>query len=92
VAKVFNNAFYNPDREIELNQVTSGHTILLKSPMSITTAYVVCKIGNTLLDATHPTKTVVLVNIITGRIVLKEPTQRCVLISSIIQLENYNRG
>ena len=91
MAKVVDASQYSTEKEIPLSAVTAGHTILLQSPEGNIVSYVVCKIGNTALSINDQFKQITLLNLVTGRLVLKNKEQMCNKVSSIVNITNFKR-
>lgn len=89
--KVISKAEYDENKTVKLGEVSPGHAVLVLNPIHREAVpYQVCRVGNTALKTLDDHKTILLVNIHTGRIVLKSPELRCVVISSEITLNNYD--
>ena len=76
---------YIVDKEVYLSSITPGREFLLKINGEHS-VYQRCKVGNTPLvlecTETQPNKKLLIVNMVTGRIVHKHPSQRVVPVHS----------
>lgn len=90
MAKVWNNTHYQHDKQVNVGSVAAGHTVLITDPTGTVSSYMVCKIGNTKLSINDINKSILLVNNVTGRVVLKHSEQKCVVVSATTELIDYN--
>jgi len=91
MALVISNAGYHPLREVKLGSILPGHTVLINDQNNGKPgSYVICKIGNTKIEITSTDRKCILLNNLTGRLVLKHADQKCVVVSSSITLTDFN--
>jgi len=69
-----------------------GHTILISNGSGEIQPYLICKLGNTPIKVetvVGDRKDIIIMNPVTGRIVLKSPTQKCVVVSGLLEINSY---
>jgi hypothetical protein len=89
MAKIFVNARYESHKEVCLGDVKPGHTILIENGSGEVQPYIICKLGNTPIRVTDSKKNIVVMNPVTGRIILKHPAQKCVVVSGLLEINPY---
>ena len=82
---------YNENKTIVVGKVKPGHVILVREPNNGVQAYIVGKTGNSPISShdvliENPTY---LTNVETGRIVLKDYSTQCVIVSGYVELKEY---
>ena len=93
MARIIDNTQYKASKEVLLETVKEGHTVLIRHPDGEIRPYVVCRLGNTPIVFSAPISTtpkMVVMNQENGRIVLKHPRQRCVVVSCVITVRDFH--
>lgn len=93
MARVNLNAVYDVNKEISVGEVKPGNVVLLMTRQEGSArieSYIVNKVGNTALTIDHDFKDVLLTNSETGRIILKRKDDLCVVVSGILDVNDYN--
>jgi len=92
MARIVDHTTYKSFKEVHLETVQPGHTVLIRHPDGAIRPYVVCRLGNTPIEflATRFGRTMVVMNMENGRIVTKHPRQRCIVVSCTITVIDFN--